>query len=73
MKTVRKWRSRFKYWGLQGLRDEERSGRPRVFDFKVRHEVFSLVVQTPPRALQPVEPGLARQSPDRLQARINDF
>lgn len=48
VKTVRKWRSRFKYWGLQGLRDEERSGRPRVFDFKVRHELFSLVVQTPP-------------------------
>jgi transposase len=48
VKTVRKWRSRFKYWGLYGLRDEERSGRPRVFDSKVQHELFSLVVQTPP-------------------------
>lgn len=48
VKTVRKWRDRFKYWGLIGLDDLERPGRPRLFDSKVRHELFSLVVQPPP-------------------------
>lgn len=48
VKTVRKWRLRFKYLSFDGLLDEKRAGRPPLFDSKVQHEVFSLVVQTPP-------------------------
>lgn len=48
IKTARKWRYRFKYAGLSGLLDEERSGRPISFDADVRHEVFTAVVGPPP-------------------------
>lgn len=48
VKTVRKWRLRFKYLSFDGLLDEKRTGRPPLFDPMVQHEVFSLVVQTPP-------------------------
>jgi transposase len=32
--TVRKWRRRFRMFGLDGLKDDPRSGRPRTYDYK---------------------------------------
>ncbi len=49
VKTVRKWRGRFAWSRMAGLYDAPRSGRPPVFDATQRHEVFSLVVSSPPK------------------------
>lgn len=48
LKTVRKWRGRFAWSRMAGLYDKPRSGRPPIFDATQRHEVFSLVVSSPP-------------------------
>ncbi|MDJ0386441.1 helix-turn-helix domain-containing protein [Streptomyces sp. G-G2] len=45
--TVRKWRGRFAEHGIQGLKDAGRSGRPRVYDGKVRVAVVVAATSTP--------------------------
>ena len=46
--TVSKWRKRFALWGLRGLRDEPRSGKPVTYDASFRNRVLTLVEQPPP-------------------------
>lgn len=47
-KTVRKWRDRFAARRMEGLEDLPRPGRPESFSSPQRHEVFTLMVGTPP-------------------------
>lgn len=50
--TVTKWCKRFSLWGLRGLRDDPRSGKPAKYDAAFRDRVLALLEQPPP-------PGLA--------------
>ncbi|MHB8840555.1 MAG: IS630 family transposase, partial [Candidatus Aquicultor sp.] len=45
--SIIKWRKRFENSGLDGLRDVKRSGRPRVYDALIRHEIAAKAC-TPP-------------------------
>jgi transposase len=49
--TVSKWRKRFALWGLRGLRDEPRSGKPVTYDATFRDRVLALVEQPPPHGM----------------------
>src|SRR5215210_5915823 len=51
--TVSKWRRRFALWGLRGLRDQLRSGKPATYDAAFRNRVLALLEQPPP-------PGMSR-------------
>ncbi|GAB2743187.1 IS630-like element ISMsm2 family transposase [Kitasatospora kifunensis] len=46
--TVRKWRGRFAALGLGGLRDAERSGRPRAYGPEVRVAIVATATSMPP-------------------------
>ncbi|MBH3441156.1 IS630 family transposase [Pseudomonas luteola] len=46
--TVSRWRLRFSQWGLEGLNDEPRSGRPRSISDEKVQEVVDRVRQTKP-------------------------
>lgn len=46
--TVSKWRKRFAWWGLRGLRDDARSGKPVTYDETFRKRVLALLEQPPP-------------------------
>src|SRR5262245_28457831 len=46
--TVSKWRQRFALWGLRGLNDEVRSGKPVTYDEAFRKRVLALLEQPPP-------------------------
>ena len=46
--TVSKWRQRFALWGLRGLFDRPRSGKPVTYDNAFRNRVLSLLEQPPP-------------------------
>lgn len=45
--TVRKWRGRFAEHGAEGLKDAGRSGRPRVYDGRVRVAVVAAATGAP--------------------------
>ena len=45
--TVRTWRRRFAEKRVDGLRDEERSGRPRIYDDRVRATVKAIACERP--------------------------
>ncbi len=47
VKTVKKWRTRFRAAGPEGLHDEPRSGRPPIFSVSQRYEVIALACDTP--------------------------
>lgn len=49
--TVSKWRKRFAQYGLPGLHDQPRSGKPRVYDAAFRDRVLALIEQSPPQGL----------------------
>ncbi|MFD4397076.1 IS630 family transposase [Kitasatospora sp. NPDC058478] len=46
--TVRKWRGRFATLGLGGLRDAERSGRPKAYGPEVRMAIVATATSAPP-------------------------
>ena len=46
--TVTKWRRRFALWGLRGLGDQSRSGKPVKYDTAFRNRVLALLEETPP-------------------------
>jgi len=46
--TVAKWRTRFALWGLRGLRDLERPGKPVTYDAAFRNRVLALLEEPPP-------------------------
>ena len=46
--TVTKWRRRFSLWGLRGLWDQPRSGKPVKYDAAFRDRVLALLEQPPP-------------------------
>ena len=41
--TVTKWRRRFALWGLRGLRDLPRPGKPAIYDTVFRNRVLALL------------------------------
>ena len=49
--TVTKWCGRFSLWGLKGLRDQPRSGKPPRYDAAFRDRVLALLEQPPPRGM----------------------
>ena len=51
--TVSKWRKRFALFGLRGLHDEPRSGKPVTYDRAFRDRVLALLEQ-------PAPPGMSR-------------
>ena len=46
--SVSKWRRRFSLWGLRGLRDQSRPGKPVKYDTVFRNRVLALLEETPP-------------------------
>ena len=46
--TVGKWRKRFAFWGLRGLLDQPRPGKPITYDAAFRNRVLALLEQPPP-------------------------
>src|SRR6202165_1167218 len=46
--SVSKWRRRFSLWGLRGLRDQLRPGKPVRDDTAFRNRVLALLEETPP-------------------------
>ena len=46
--TVDKWRRRFSLFGLRGLWDQPRSGKPAKYDATFRNRVLALIEQPPP-------------------------
>ncbi len=46
--TVSKWRKSFALWGLRGLLDRPRSGKPVTYDNAFRKRVLALLEQPPP-------------------------
>jgi transposase len=51
--TVTKWCKRFALWGVKGLSDEPRSGKPVTYGGAFRNRVLALLEQSPP-------PGMSR-------------
>ena len=46
--TVSKWRQRFSLWGLRGLRDQSRPGKPVKYDTAFRNRVLATLEEGPP-------------------------
>src|SRR5271169_667179 len=46
--TVTKWCKRFSLWGLRGLRDDPRSGKPTKYGAAFRNRVLALLEEPPP-------------------------
>src|SRR6516225_9463652 len=46
--SVSKWRQRFALWGVRGLHDRARPGKPVKYDAAFRNRVLALLEQTPP-------------------------
>jgi transposase len=46
--TVSKWRQRFSLWGLRGLSDQPRPGKPVRYDTAFRNRVLATLEETPP-------------------------
>ena len=49
--TVSKWRQRFALWGLRGLLDQPRPGKPVTYDSTFRNRVLALLEQPPPTGM----------------------
>ena len=65
--TVDKWRKRFSLFGLRGLWDQPRSGKPAKYDAHFRNRVLALLEQPPPPHLSHWDgPAIA----ERLEASV---
>ena len=62
--TVTKWCKRFSLWGLRGLGDELRSGKPVKYDLAFRNRVLALLEQPPP-------PGMGRWDGPAVAERLH--
>lgn len=49
--TVSKWRQRFSLWGLRGLRDQPRPGKPVKYDTAFRKRVLAALEEPPPPSM----------------------
>ena len=59
--TVTKWRQRFSLWGLRGLRDQPRPGKPVTYDKAFRDRVLATPEEPPPAGMSHWDgPALAR-------------
>jgi transposase len=66
--TVTKWRQRFSLWGLRGLRDQPRSGKPVTYDKAFRNRVLATLEEPPPPGMSHWDgPALA----ERLDASVH--
>jgi transposase len=60
--TVTKWCRRFSLWGLRGLRDQPRPGKPATYDAAFRDRVLALLEQPPPPGMSHWDgPAVAEQ------------
>jgi transposase len=48
MSRISKWRMRFATYGLVGMEDQERTGKPRSYDSAIDDRILRLVNQSPP-------------------------
>lgn len=62
--TVTKWRRRFGLWGLRGLQDQLRPGKPTTYDAAFRDRVLSLLEQPPP-------PGMSHWDGPAVAEKLN--
>jgi transposase len=62
--TVTKWCRRFSLWGLRGLRDDPRSGKPVKYTAAFRDRVLALLEQ-------PAPPGMARWDGPAVAERLD--
>ena len=62
--TVAKWRRRFSLWGLRGLRDQLRPGKPARYDTAFRNRVLALLEQPPP-------PGMSHWDGPAVAEKLN--
>ncbi len=62
--TVTKWRKRFALWGVRGLQDQARPGKPVTYDAAFRDRVLSLLEQAPP-------PGMSHWDGPAVAEKLN--
>ena len=62
--SVSKWRQRFSLWGLRGLCDRPRSGKPIRYDTAFRNQVLALLEETPP-------PGMSHWDGPAVAEKLN--
>jgi transposase len=62
--SVSKWRQRFALWGLRGLYDRPRPGKPLKYDTAFRNRVLALLEQTPP-------PGMSHWDGPAVAEKLN--
>src|SRR5271154_1102985 len=62
--TVTKWRRRFALWGLRGLRDQSRPGKPIRYDTAFRNRVLALLEEVPP-------PGMSHWDGPAVAEKLN--
>lgn len=56
------WRKRYIEYGLKGLQDKPRSGRPAIYDDKFRNKILKLLGKSPPKGLASWDgPALAKK------------
>jgi transposase len=62
--SVSKWRQRFSLWGLRGLYDRPRPGKPIKYDTAFRNRVLALLEEPPP-------PGMSHWDGPAVAERLN--
>src|SRR5580704_1105194 len=62
--SVSKWRQRFALWGLRGLCDQSRPGKPVPYDTAFRNRVLALLEETPP-------PGMSHWDGPAVAEKLN--
>jgi transposase len=62
--TVSKWRHRFSLWGLRGLHDQSRPGKPVRYDTAFRNRVLATLEEVPP-------PGMSHWDGPAVAERLN--